>query len=152
MEGRFAESKYFAKEQRENQNDIGYLLSACAERFNRSGGQKNSQKRILHILRKKNVIPQKVLQEILQIKPGSLSELLAKMEDRNYIERYRDETDKRKVMVRITEEGIAYSKEMHARYHGDRKFYALNDEEKETLRTLLKKLLAETETDSHFQA
>ncbi len=125
----------------ENIEDIGYLLGVCADHCNRRGGKANSQKRILHILRKKGLVAQSTLQEILEVKAGSLSELLSKMEAKGYIEKIQDETDKRKVMIHITEAGIVHSEEMHEKFHGKSKFDVLSEEEQATLKSLLKKIL-----------
>lgn len=70
-----------------------------------SGGRKRGQERILDVLSKEGDIPQRDLGHLLHIQPGSLSEILAKLEDRGLIAREQDRADRRIIMVRITEEG-----------------------------------------------
>ncbi len=132
--------EFYEREKMENGDDLGFLLHACARRLNHRGGRKNSQVKVLHILAKEDIIPQQKLQEILDIKPGSLSELLLKLETKGYIERLKSETDKRRTYVRITEEGRYALDEMREENNEDR-FSSLTEEEQESLRILLKKLL-----------
>ncbi len=134
---------FYEMDDSEASNDISHLLSACADRYARRGGRKNSQLRILQILGEEEIIPQRELQEILDVQPGSLSELLLKLENKGFIERIRSEEDKRKVYVRITEEGKEHAEDMHAQFDQEDSFAVLSEEEQETLRSLLKKLLSE---------
>lgn len=83
-------------------------------------------------------LSQRDLTELMGVMPGSLSELLGKMEARGLITRIRLEEDRRKVTVSLTEAGKEKAAE-----RGRRDIFAtLNDEEKEQLKTLLAKLTA----------
>ena len=81
-------------------------------------------------------LSQRELTELMGVMPGSLSELLGKMEARGLISRIRLEEDHRRVTVSLTEAG----KEKAAqRGHRDI-FGALDETEKEQLKILLAKL------------
>lgn len=69
------------------------------------GGMRAGQGRVLHILTLQSPIPQRELAYMLGVRPQSLSELLGKLETAGYVERRRDDTDRRTFMVDITEEG-----------------------------------------------
>ena len=65
----------------------------------------SGQKRVLAILRLEDGLTQNYLAEILALKPGSLAELLKKMELKGDIRREVDEQDKRVKRVYLTETG-----------------------------------------------
>lgn len=84
---------------------------------------------------------QRVLRSELHIQPGSLSELLSKLEQKGLIAREHTEADRRRVTVRLTDAGqTALSPGAEA---ADDPFAPLTAEEQSTLRTLLEKLLAD---------
>jgi len=69
----------------------------------------------------------KELQELFQVKPGSMSEIVSKLEHKGFIERIKDDEDKRKAIVKITEAGKARLEErQRAKSNGD-SFAALDD-------------------------
>ena len=83
------------------------------------------------------------LLEEFQIKSGTLSEVLTKLETDGMIERFRDDADKRKQVVRLTEQGnscvaetiqVLDNFEAHA-------FDALSDEERRELLGLLDRVI-----------
>lgn len=82
---------------------------------------------------------QKELQEILQIQPGSMSELLAKLEEKGLILRRKDEEDKRRSILTLTEAGQTVAKEQQREEKP--LFEALDETEQEELKNLLGKLL-----------
>ena len=63
------------------------------------------QGRILATLRRRQNITQKDLGIMLDLRPQSLGELLQKLEANDYIKRYRSPTDKRALIVELTEKG-----------------------------------------------
>lgn len=69
------------------------------------GGMRAGQGRVLHILTLRSPMPQKELAFMLGVRPQSLSELLGKLESAGFVERRRDDTDRRTFIVDITEEG-----------------------------------------------
>ena len=113
------------------------MQAAQTMRHPRAGA---SQELVLRILAREGAMDRRRLRAALRIQPGSLSELLGKLEQKGLIERERVETDRRRVTVRLTEAGAS------AVVPGDETapdpFAALSDEEQATLRTLLEKLLA----------
>ena len=108
---------------------------------------KDSQGRILKILSTHDGISQRTLQEIVGIKPGSLSEVLIKLEKSGCITRKQDKTDKRRQNVYITDEGRRVFEEIHRAHEEESEhiFDALNAKEKKTLLDILNKLTPENE-------
>lgn len=77
------------------------------------------------------------------MKPGSLSEILGKLENAGYIVRSKNEQDRRGVNIAITDEGKE-AMEALKRQHEDNMqgmFGALDDGEQQQLLALLDKLL-----------
>ena len=101
------------------------------------------QRGILKMLEENGEMTQKVLTMAMGIRPGSASELMAKLEKAGYITRTENEEDRRTVKVAITEEG---SRKL-ASAPGEKPdlFGVLNDEEKAQLLSLLEKLTADWE-------
>lgn len=124
----------------ENPDGLYALMRACGHVLYHQGGRKSGQGRILRILSHCESMSQRELQEILGIQTGSLSEILAKMESAGLIERERDETDRRRSIVRLTQTGR--DRECRAGEQPDM-FSALNEEQKNQLKELLSILLAD---------
>lgn len=82
---------------------------------------------------------QKELQEVLQIQPGSMSEILAKLEEKGLIVRNKDDEDKRRSVLTLTEAGRESVKEIQE--NEKPLFGALDENEQEELKKLLGKLL-----------
>lgn len=129
------------EEHETDMDDLGSLMRACGHFLYHSGGERNGQVRILRILSKSESISQKELQEILAIQPGSISEILSKMENRGLIKRERDEVDKRKIIVSITESGKNSLNNGEKNRHNQDKFAVLTEEQKEELKKMLGMLL-----------
>ena len=109
-------------------------------------GLGGGQGRILRILCQQEQMSQKELQEILHIQPGSMSEIAAKLESKGLIARGRDEADKRKILLSITDEGRTWVNQRNAaaiRQQRAELFSSLSQEEQDTLQTLLGKLSAD---------
>lgn len=85
---------------------------------------------------------QKELNEILQIQPGSLSEILTKLEQKDLITREKDAEDKRKCIVKLTPAGKTAAQGQKPRLEEDNMFSVLSNEEQSQLKAILKKLLA----------
>ena len=98
-----------------------------------------SQELVLRILDRDGELDQRILRQELRIQPGSLSELLGKLEQKGLIERERIEADRRRVTVRLTESGRAALSPGDAA--ADDPFAVLTDEEQTVLRALLGKVL-----------
>ncbi|MCR5229470.1 MAG: MarR family winged helix-turn-helix transcriptional regulator [Solobacterium sp.] len=70
---------------------------------NSPGGQ--SQTQILLYLLKEGKVSQKELQEHMKIQSGSVSEVITKLENKGFIQRERDDADRRRVTVSLTKAG-----------------------------------------------
>lgn len=103
------------------------------------GGQRRALAAIAH----EEGISQRELMERLEVKAGSLSEILGKLEERGCIRRRKNEEDRRNYNLFLTEAGRAALEELNARHRESAEglFAALEEEEKQQLSALLKKLL-----------
>ena len=103
---------------------------------------KASQSRILIILYEQKVVTQKDLTEFLGIKPGSVSEILAKLENADLITRVHSEKDHRTMEISLTDEGEKLAKEAVERRRERHKqmFVCLTEDEQKALLSLLEKL------------
>lgn len=119
------------------------LLIKFHKFYNSIPKARDSQGRILRILSAHNGISQHELQDIMGIKPGSLSEVLIKLEKAGYITRKLDKNDRRRQIVNITDEGRRVFEEIHKAHEADSTHYfdALNAKERKSLLTLLDKLV-----------
>ncbi len=101
-----------------------------------------SQNRILSLLNREGPMTQKALMCRMQIQPGSMSEVIAKVEGAGLVERRRCEDDRRNFEIRLTEEGV---KQAEA-FERDRQdmahllFEPISQPEKEQLMDILTKL------------
>lgn len=125
------------------EDDVLSLLGKCSHFLHHKRGGKRGQGKILRILAENPEIGQRELQELLGIESGSMSEIVIKLENKGFITRTKDETDKRMTKLMITEFGLAKSKEVESRdLEVDQSVInSLNAEEQEQLKVLLKKLL-----------
>ena len=114
---------------------------------------RQGQGRILSALRRMNSISQKELGFILDIRPQSLGELLQKLEQNGYIRRERSTTDKRALIVELTEKGETFQLQ---KPDYDELFVELTAQEKKLLKSSLEKIsaqltdLIEKETEDDF--
>ena len=122
------------------QEDLARLMRRCGHFLYHRNGERRSQSRILYILSDRGEMTQKELMEIMHVQPGSMSEILNKLEGRGCLVRGRDEEDRRRVILRITEEGRRTAREW--RDDSEAELFAdLTQEEKATLRVLLIKII-----------
>lgn len=108
---------------------------------------KGSQKRVLIILSEIGVITQRELTERLGIKPGSASEVIAKLENAGWITRTPSETDRRTADVALTEKGkqLALEAKKQRNLRHEEMFSCLSENEKSELLFLLEKINADWE-------
>lgn len=92
------------------------------------------------MLAKQGQLNQKELQETLGIQPGSISELISKLESKGLVRREKDVQDKRKAILVITEAGKAAADALTVDADEASLYAALTEEEQATLKDLLKKL------------
>lgn len=112
--------------------DVSHTMRALYE-------GKGSQKRVLMVLLETGDITQRELTERLGIKPGSASEVIAKLENAGYLTRTPSEADRRTVVVRLTDEGRLQAEQALAQRNKrhEEMFSCLSDEQKQTLLSLL---------------
>ena len=127
-------------------DSLSLLLMRASHRLHRGGGN-IVQERIVALLAREGTLSQQMLQEHLHIRPGSMSEILSKLEAKGLILRERDESDKRKVTLSLTEKGKAAAQKGEVEKR-DAAFDALTDEERASLRALLEKLLGEPKKET----
>ena len=125
----------------EHMDELSALLGKCGHHLYHKPHKGRGQGRILKILAKHEQLTQKELQEYLDIQSGSMSEIISKLEDRGFVIREKDENDKRKVILKITEEGKQKAQHCSKEEKTKKLYGALSEEEQDTLKTLLKKLL-----------
>mgnify|MGYP000205122312 CR=1 FL=1 len=102
-----------------------------------------SQGRVLKIVTSHDGISQKDLGRIMDIQPGSLSELIAKLEKSGLIHKEPDDNDKRLQMVYATDAGRKAFNDIKSEGAEEGKdfFDMLEESEKDTLLALLDKIL-----------
>lgn len=99
----------------------------------------SQQDAVLALLRQ-GPLNQKQIQEQLSTRPGSVSELISKLEAKQLVERRRDDADRRRVVLSLTEKGQLAAL-IHEQRPSEDLFAALTEEEKGQLAGLLGKLL-----------
>ena len=88
--------------------DLSELIDMAGRMMHRrpQGGPARGQALILSILAGRDTLSQRELQQMLGIQPGSLSELISKLEAKGYLTRQKAK-DRRGNLLRITDEGRA---------------------------------------------
>ena len=124
-----------------DQEDLYHLMRACGHILYHSGSSKTGQGRILHLLDQNGPVSQKDLQTTLDIQSGSISEILTKLEREGLIRRQKDENDRRRIIVSMTEKGTRHAQEYHQSYQEKDWFAALDPKQRGLLRSLLQTLL-----------
>lgn len=123
-----------------NDNDLTSHMIKCGQILTHKTGKKRSQEKILEIVFQYEYISQKELQDILQIEAGSLSEILSKLERREFIEKKKDENDKRKLIILLTQKGK--DKIVNRRTDDQDMFDMLTLEEQDQLNDMLIRILS----------
>lgn len=102
-----------------------------------------AQERVLRFLAKVDGTDQRELGTILNIRAGSLSELLGKMERSGLIERSTSEQDRRTMNVRLTDKGRDTVTELEKELNANELnfFNALSEDEQHELKSLLDKII-----------
>ena len=121
-----------------------HLLRRCGHYLHHHWGcGRASQMRALHILEDCGEMTQRELQDRMGIQQGSLSELVKKLDEQSFITRTCSPTDRRQLLIRITEPGRQQSQLLRERRNREAMELAgaLSEEEQQELRVLLSKLL-----------
>ena len=118
-------------------------LGYCGHYMHFHGGGRSGKIPILCMLdRRGGQMSQQELGSCFELKPGSLSEILSKLESAGLIERTRDPKDRRQLFIRLTDEGRAAALKAHAGREAFRQkaFSALTPEEQEQLIDMLERI------------
>ncbi|WP_196590841.1 MarR family winged helix-turn-helix transcriptional regulator [Pectinatus frisingensis] len=122
---------------------MGNLRERFFHQFSEGSVMPLGQCRVVHCLIQSGEIAQNELIKKMTIRPGSLSELLGKLKKNGYVERIKDDKDRRRMLIRLTEKGRTAAV-MHHQIHVrifDKMFSALSDEELTDLHRILEKLV-----------
>lgn len=119
------------------------MLGKCGMILNNKHCSHHGKGRILKVLLEEGTMTQSDLQNIIDIRSGSLSEILSKMEDKQLITRKKDKDDKRKVKIKITEKGkeTILLKEEEYKNKAKELFNSIDEEEQKQLELILSKLI-----------
>lgn len=115
-------------------------LGFCGHYLHVHSGGRSGRSPILCTLRKRGgEMPQRELASRFELKPASLSEVLAKAEEAGLIERTRDACDRRQLIVRLTEKGRSQAEEDQRAREAFRQaaLTCLTDEERTQLEDML---------------
>ncbi len=97
------------------------------------------QEAILKVLSEEENLHQQDIQQYLQVTPGTVSEMISKLENKGLVERKRNAEDRRSVRISLTESGREYLESL-SQENQDDVFAALSEEEQQTLYDILVKL------------
>jgi DNA-binding MarR family transcriptional regulator len=123
---------------------LGRQLHRCAHHVVHMDGFYREQSRLLLLIAENDGIIQRDLAEEMDVRPSSMTEMLAKMEQLGLILRNQDEKDQRVMHIFLTEEGKAAaeeSKSANAKLT-DVLFQSLTEEEIEEMLRITEKLTA----------
>ena len=118
-------------------------LGFCGHYIHAYGGGRSGRAPIICALHKHGgSMPQRELMGMFELRAGSLSEVLAKLERMGLIERRRDPNDRRQLIVSITESGrevAAYEQARRERFRADA-FTCLSPEERDLFEDMLERV------------
>lgn len=124
-----------------DESDLMELIDMAGRLAQRrpQGGPAKGQALVLSILAGRDVLSQRELQQMLGIQPGSLSELVSKLEGKGYLVREKAE-DRRGNLLRITDAGREAIPTADNQPE-DNPFVALTGDQQDQLASLLRTLL-----------
>lgn len=121
-----------------NLRDLSHMMRLLYE-------GKASQRRILIILNESEAMTQRELTERLEIKPGSASEILSKLENAGLIVRTQNKADRRTTDICLTDSGrdLAVKALVQRQKRHEEMFSCLSEEESRQLLSLLERICAD---------
>ncbi|MGI6238389.1 MAG: MarR family winged helix-turn-helix transcriptional regulator [Christensenellales bacterium] len=124
-------------------------MRLCGHHLHRMTDGRAGQGRLLSILLERDGITQREMQDIVDVRSGTLSEVLGKLEAAELIERRASEADRRMVRVHLTEAGRRVAQEQEGAREEQLSgiFNCFSAEEKAQLRALIDRLNAHLETN-----
>ncbi len=128
--------------------ELLHIMEKCGHFLYHRRGGKRGQIKILKLLNERGSITQKELLEILTLKSGSVSETVKKLENQGFIIKKRDNKDKRKINIILTDEGRKFLETQTEVSREQEKvlFTSLSSEEQIQLQTLLNKVFKDWES------
>lgn len=122
---------------------LGRLIRVMGKKSRHFLEQGNTRLFILTLLNDKGSLSQKQLMEYLDMKSSSLSELISKMADEGDIVKQSNPDDKRVTLISISAQGkeLLEKKQQETKENMIKAFACLSEQEKQTLQTLLSKLM-----------
>ena len=123
----------------EQEERLTMLLRRCGKFMYYHSKPGMQQGMVLQLLRD-GPLTQRQIQERLGTQPGSVSELISKLESKHLLDRQRNEADRRQVLLTLTDKGREVS-QRHTAYPTRGLYSALSAQEQDTLATLLEQLL-----------
>jgi DNA-binding MarR family transcriptional regulator len=120
-------------------------LHRLAHALRHGAESRGGQGKLLLLLHKSGGLSQHELMELVDVRAGSLSEVLGKLEESGYIERRQNETDRRRIDITLTDVGTQAAQAEETRVNENRRglFGTLTEAEQEQLVALLEKLSAD---------
>lgn len=119
-----------------------FKLHKCMHYLHSGAHGRAGQERIISMLSEHGKMTQRELTELAGVRSASISEVLSKLEHRGMIERTKNEDDKRNIDVHLTESGKAASVSQKQRMSDKELFSCLSEDERNSLLTILDKLIA----------
>lgn len=119
------------------------MIGYCGHYMHVNGGGRSGRAPIICAIAKRGgEMPQRALMNLFDLKAGSLSEVLAKIERDGFIERTRDPQDRRQLIIRLTEAGheqAAFEQARREKFRAEA-LTCLSKEEKEQLEDMLSRV------------
>lgn len=109
------------------------------------GNPHRGQGRVLNLLKLQPETTQKELSYLLDMRPQSLGELLGKLEKNGYISREPLESDRRVMVIRLTESGMAAADD--SKQEEETIFDVLSESEQKSFKIIMSKLLEALESE-----
>lgn len=128
------------------QNYVEELYLSVGEKIkSQRGDVQRGQGKILSILyNNEGALLQDTIKKKMNIKAGSVSEMIGKLQKKGYVTKTSDQNDKRKVLILITDNGRMhvenYRKGSKKTFKSNSIFECLSEEELEQLAKILEKL------------
>lgn len=117
-----------------------YYRANAKNHGNGPGSPLRGQGRVLALLSAKPETTQRELSYVLDMRPQSLSELLAKLEEKGYITREKSKVDARVTQVRLTDAGAAAAPNANEMANEADALACLSDEERDQLEAIVDKV------------
>jgi DNA-binding MarR family transcriptional regulator len=110
------------------------------------------QGRVLKLLKMKPETTQKELSELLDMRPQSLGDLLKKLEQNGYITRTPSESDKRAMVIQLTEKGANEEIGDEKQFGSDSLFGCLSEEEQANMSEYFRRIIDSWNNDNEQEA